>query len=253
MRFARLWVPVYRSDPMLDRVAEASLARRLAARVDVLLPGAYAWIATVAIPAAAPGAPTFSRIAALLALLALFLGPLFASKRAAYGRWLGIHLFLGFCVAAWGSLEFASRPIVSEPRVGAFGALGWMLYAFGWGELRGRGRVPEEDPRVLSKTELLPRSAINPSVVWILGFGVLGTLLLVYLAFNVSRPAHAVMAHAIASVVGLLLLSGAVRAALDRIPRSLPGRAERVSASAGVLALLLITLGLGVLYTAVSR
>lgn len=244
---------VYRLGRMLDRLAEPSLIRSMPVRADALLPGVYAWATTVAVPVITSRAPALARATAVLALLALFLGALLAPKRAALGRWLGIHAFVALSLATWGQLLRASLPLGSDPLLGTLGALGWMLYAFGWGELRGRRSVPEEDPRVVLGPSLPPRAVLGPSVSAISGFGIVGALVLVHLAFRVTRPAHGVLAHAIALVVGLLLVGGASRVALHRGQRSLSGSGERLSASTPSIALLLISLGLGVLFQVVGR
>jgi len=238
---------------MLDRFAEPSLLRPLAARANVFLPGVYAWATTVAVPVTSARAPDLARGTAMAALIALTLGPWLAPSRPLLGRILGIHAFLGFSLASWGLLVQAGLLLGSDPIHATFGALGWMLYAFGWGELRGRGSVPEDDPRVLPGATLPPRSELGRSVGAVFAFGLAGALTLVYLAFRVARPTHAVMAHAIALVAGLFLIGGAVRVALDRVPRTLPDHGERVSASATSLAVLLIALGLGALFFVLTR
>lgn len=144
-------------------------------------------------------------------------------------------------------------PLGADPLHATFGALGWMLYAFGWGELRGPGTVPEDDPHVLPGAPLAARSDLPRSVGLVLGCGIAAALALVYLAFRVTRPAHGVMAHAVALVAGLFLVGGAARVALDRVPRTLPSRSERIAAAAPTLAALLILLGLGALVWVLGR
>jgi hypothetical protein len=227
--------------------------RPLAARVNVLLPGLYAWATTVAVPVTAARAPELTRLIALIALIALVLGPLLVLSRPLAGRVLGIHVFVALSVATWGLLVRSGVPLGAEPMHATFGALGWMLYAFGWGELRGPGQIPEDDPRVLPGAPLVPRHALGRSVGVVFAFGVAGALAFVHLAFRVTRPAHSVMAQAVALVAGLLLVGGAARVALDRGERALPARAERVSFAATWLAMLVIVLGLGALFLMLGR
>lgn len=238
---------------MLERLVDPSLLRPLAARANVLLPGLYAWATTVAVPVSAARAPALARATAIAALVALVLGPLLTPTRASLGRVLGIHVFIALSVTTWALLVRAALPLGSEPLLATFGALGWMLYAFGWGELRSRRNIPEDDPRVLPGSPLAARSELGRGVGAVFALGLVGALLLVYLAFRVSRPAHAVMAHAIALVAGLFLVASAARVALDRVTRTLPNHAERVGASATSLAVLLIALGLGALFLVLGR
>lgn len=238
---------------VLERFAEPSLSRPFAARANVLLPGLYAWAMTVAVPVTALRAPGAARVTAVLALAQLVLGPLIFPARPWIGRILGIHVFVALCVGTWGLLVRSGLPLAAEPMHATFGALGWMLYAFGWGELRDLGAVPEDDPRVLSGAPLSARQSLSRSVGVVLSFGVAGALALVFLAFRVARPGHAVMAHALALIAGLFLVGGAARVALDRVPRTLPSRAERIGYGATTLAVLLVLLGLGALYLALGR
>lgn len=233
---------------LIERLANPSTLRAFSARANVLLPGLYAWGTTVAVPAASPRAPGTVRVTALAALVALVLGPLVAPLRPGIGRALGIHGFLGLSLVTWGLLSRADLAIAGNATQATLGALGWMVYAFGWGELRGRGSVPEDDPRVVPGAPLPARGALARSVTPVFAVGVIAAVVLMHLAFRVSRPVHAVFGHAVALVAGLLLVGAAARVALDRTPRALPAPGERLSGAATPLAALLVLLGLGALY-----
>lgn len=238
---------------VLERFAEPNLSRPFALRANVLLPGLYAWATTLAVPVTLPRAPGTARVAAILSLAALVLGPLLFPARPLLGRIVGIHAFLALSVGTWSFLARAGLPLGGEPLHATFGALGWMLYAFGWGELRGPGTIPEEDPRAVPGPPLPPRGELPRSVGVVFAFGIAGALSLVYLGFRITRPSHAVMGQAVALIAGLFLVGGAARVALERGPRPLPGQGERVSAAATVIALLLMLLGLGALFTLLGR
>jgi hypothetical protein len=165
----------------------------------ILLPGIYAWGATVAWPAfAVAGSSPVARLAAGVAAVLLFSGPLIARRHLRSGRALGVLGFVGASAAAWGALDAAIRPPQLDPVRGALGALAWGLFALGWGTFPGRTRLPEEDPHAVLSGRLPPR-ARQPKAVS-LGFaGLVATALaLPLLAWRVERPGVALLAHAVA-------------------------------------------------------
>ncbi|HYO96205.1 MAG TPA: hypothetical protein VER33_16920 [Polyangiaceae bacterium] len=237
---------------MLARLADPAF-RPLAERANVLLPGLYAWATTVAAPASALRATETSRACAFAALLALVLGPWFASRRPKLARLLGIYGFVGFSVVAWALLSRANVVLGVEPIQATFGAMGWVLYTFGWGELRGRGQVPEDDPGVIPGAPLPPRAVLHRSVELVFALGLAGVFAMLLLAFRVSRPTHALMGQAVTLIAGLLIVHGASQVALERGARSLPSNAERTNAASTALAALFIALGLGALWLLLGR
>lgn len=237
---------------MVEPVVE-SPPQALAARTNVLLPGLYAWLSTVARPVTSSQATTSSRAAAVCALILLLLGPLLSTRAPRVSRALGVHGFVGCSVLTWALLRQAGVPFGGQALEAAFGAVGWTLYAFGWGELSARRRVPEADPHVLAGAPLVPKHAWSRSAEVILGLGVLGAALVLVLAFRVARPSHSVMAHALALLLGLLTISSATRVALERAPRRLGSGSERLNVAATAISLLLIGLALGALYWMLER
>jgi hypothetical protein len=237
---------------MAEPVVE-SPPQAFAARTNVLLPGLYAWLSTVARPVASAQATFTSRVAAACAVVLLLLGPLLSARYPRVGRALGVHGFVGFSVLTWALLRHAGVPFGGQALEAAFGAVGWTLYAFGWGELSARRRVPEADPHVLSGAPLSPKNSWSRSAELILGLGVFGAAVVLILAFRVARPSHAVMAHALALLLGLLTISAATRVALERTPRRFGASSERLNAAATAISLLLIALALGALYWMLER
>lgn len=216
------------------------------ARLNVLLPGLYAWVTTVAYPAAHPGAPLACRVAAGLALIALVAGPLVAARRARLGRAVGIFGFLVPTVAAW---VFAG-PLISAERVdpvrAAAGALGWGLFVLGWGSVRKTGFVPEEDPRALPGDELPARAELPRGAVLVLALAVAGAVLPALLAWRVVRAEHALLAQAVALACGIATVSvGAEIALLRGRWRPIEPPAQRLSRAAVPLTLLGIVLVVG--------
>ena len=131
---------------MAAEVVRRADTRGLAERANILLPGLYAWLLTVAEPATGAGVGLLARMLAFLALIALVTGPFLAPDRPVLGRVFGIYGFVGLSVLAWSQLGSAVSAEQLDPLRAALGAFGWVLYAFGWGKTRGRGRVPEDDP-----------------------------------------------------------------------------------------------------------
>lgn len=219
---------------------------KLAARANMLLPGAYAWLITVASPAAYRGAPLAARVTAMAALVALVAGPVVVFERPRLGRALGVLAFVGLSVATWVLLG----PLVGvehlEPVRACLGAVGWALFAFGWGAVRRVGSVPEEDPHVIRGEPLRARGQLPWGTFVVYAIGLVGAVTVLVLAWQVVRPAEALLAHAVALVAAIALVGAAARVAVERgrsrsaaVPRS------RLNAAARPLAMTLLLLGLG--------
>jgi hypothetical protein len=173
----------------------------------ILLPGTYAWGATVAWPSfAVPGSSPVAKLAAGLAAVLLFSGPLIARRHSRSGRALGVLGFVGASAAAWGALDAAIRPPQLDTVRAALGALAWGLFALGWGTFPGRIRLPEDDPHAVLTGRLPPRARLPKAVV--LGFTALlvVALCLPLLAWRVERPGVALLAHAVALAGSVALL-----------------------------------------------
>jgi hypothetical protein len=192
-----------------DAPAGARHARafELGGLATILLPGSYAWGATVAWPAfAVSGSSPVARAAAVVAAALLFSGPLIARRHLRSGRALGVLGFVGASAAAWGALDAAIRPPQLDTVRGALGALAWGLFALGWGTFPGRTRLPEEDPHAVLSGRLPPRARQSKAISW--GFaGLVATALgLPLLAWRVERPGVALLAQAVALAGSVALL-----------------------------------------------
>ncbi len=216
-------------------------------RVSILLPGLYAWAITVALPSSAAHAPWWARAPAGLACVCLLLAPFAGALRARLDVALGLYGFLGCSLGCWVALSTSGLALAPHGLTGAFGAFGWMLFAFAWGELRAK-RVPENDPHVLAGAPLAPRQTFPRSAEWVLAFGTLGAGLLLVLAWRIDRPSHGVFGQAAALLSSLLVTAGATRVALERQPRELPTSGQRYNAAAASIAVLLLALGLGMIF-----
>lgn len=214
-------------------------------RANMLLPGVYAWVSTVAYPASLTGSwlsYSFSGVS----LLALLVGAWFVHSRPALGRAFGVYLFVGFSVCAWVSMGRGLQLLAEEPVRAAVGALGWLLFAFGWGYLRQRGNVPERDPRAIAGTPLSPRAELHPITSIVSGTTLVASLGILALAWWVERPAQALLAHAVAAaaVVWLMSASARVSTALGE-SRSFPSARRRLNAASRSLAGLILLFALG--------
>ncbi len=208
----------------------------------ILLPGLYAWGATVAWPAfAGRSATPVARVAAVGAALCLLSGPWLARARPLLGRGIGVLGFIGLSAGAWGALDAELRAPRLDPVRAALGAFAWGLFALGWGSYPGRKRLPEDDPHALLAQRLRPRARLRPGTNLVFGVLLLMALALPALAWRVSRPGMALLAQAVALAGSVGLLSVGSRVLLgSRVSGS--GRAPRLW-----LWLLLLWLGLGAL------
>ncbi|HMJ13135.1 MAG TPA: hypothetical protein VK524_17060 [Polyangiaceae bacterium] len=188
----------------------------LAVRANMLLPGLYAWVTTVAYPTTYRGAAASARITAFIALIALISGPLLVMERPRLARILGIHVFLGFSLVTWvllGTLISVDR---LEPVRSALGAVGWALFALGWGTVRRPGSVPEDDPHVLTGPPLSPRNRLPTRAAVVLAISLAGVALPLLLAWRVVRSEHALLAHAAALLSALIILNAGSSIALSQ-------------------------------------
>ncbi|MGB7217021.1 MAG: hypothetical protein WBE98_18545 [Gammaproteobacteria bacterium] len=223
--------------------------RSLLSRANLLLPGLYAWVATVAHPAVMRGVPVSARVTALLALVALAGGPVLARGRPALARAAGIYAFSGFSLLTWVLAGDALSPERLDPVRAALGALGWMLHAFGWGATRPLMTVPEDDPNVIAGPPLAARGRLPRGTSAVFGIGVAGAILFVLLAWRVDRPEHALLAHAAAVAAGILVVRAAAEIALERGHKILPPPPQvRINAAVLPLAGLTLALGLGFIW-----
>lgn len=228
----------------VDERAEAELVRR----ANVLLPGVYAWAATVLYPASLRGGSVLARIAAGAALASLLSGVALARRRAVIGRALGLHAFVALCVLTWvllGSLVSVDR---LEPTKAALGALGWVLFAFGWGGSREPQHVPEDDPRALPGEPLEPRGKLPGGALPVLGIAITGAALPLLFAWRVTRSAHALFAHAVAIGCAVALVSAGAEIAVRRGKWApVEPQTRRLGGAAASLTLLAIVFVVGVI------
>lgn len=190
--------------------------RETRALAAVLLPGLYAWGATVAWPAFSRGSASIpARAGALVALLALIVGLVLARARPTLGRAVGVLGFLGSSAIAWGALGSGLRGTDLDPVRAALGALAWGLFALGWGGFPERAR-PFDDLELAVPGRLAPRARLPLGMR--IGFVALvsSALALPLLAWHVERPGVALLAHALGLVGSVSLLTVGTRILIAR-------------------------------------
>jgi hypothetical protein len=222
--------------------------RQVALHANVALPGLYAWVTTVAHPVAAHRGLA-ARVAAYAALLALLLGTGLLSRRPRAARALGVLAFVGLCVITWLLLgQGVDSQQLSPIRAGC-GAVGWALYAFGWGSVWPAAMQLGTGDQPADEAPLAPRSRLPRGAGLILLLAVAAALGPWLWAWTVVRPDHAVLAHAVALLGALALLSAAARVALERdSPRGVAAPQTRLRAAAGPLSALALVLVAGLLW-----
>ncbi|HEY6560614.1 MAG TPA: hypothetical protein VI072_25195 [Polyangiaceae bacterium] len=214
----------------------------LTVRANMLLPGLYAWVTTVAYPTTYRGAPGTARATAFIALLALLSGPLLVLERPRLARILGVYVFFGASLITWLLLGDVIGVDRLEPVRSALGAAGWALFALGWGSVRRADSVPEDDPHVLAGPLLTARSQLPVSASVILGISLVGLAVPLTLAWRVVRLEHALFAHAAALLCALAILTAGANIALGHGMRSSSSVRQRIAAATRPLALLSLIL-----------
>jgi hypothetical protein len=229
--------------------AATTPASSFAARSNMLLPGLLAWVATVGVPAAERGVGWAPRALSFVVLASMVAGPIVVGSRPRLGRVLGIHVTVGASVVTWLLLGPNVGVLHLEPVRAAIGALAWILFAFGWGSVRVRGHVPEDDPRVLPGAALPARGSLPLSATAVVAIGVLGAALPLFSAWRVTRPSHALLAHAVALVAAISLVTGAARIAVDRQSyKPVTPAGARVMAATRPLAVLAVVVFFGAIW-----
>jgi len=235
-------------------MSDAADARRrgaLRAEISRVVPGLYAWLATVAAPVSKAGTSPWSRASAALALASLAASYM-VGGRPRLARALGVQGFLLFCFGAWALLGPALRSDQVDQVRGALGAVGFLLHALAWGA-SPKEPEPEAAEHLVPGSPLQPRSKPLRLPAIALGLGITLSLLPLAAAFTVERPGASLLAHALALASGLLLVSaGSDIAVLVGRPRELPAWRLRAGRATWSLAALALALGVLLLWLALQ-
>ncbi len=221
-------------------------------RTNLFVSGAFAWLATVAAPTLGSGwLPMLSASAALISLVG---GLLIAPRLPKAGRLVTMAGFLGFSTVTWVLLGSTLDVGRLEPVRAAAGAVGWMLFAFGWGAVRNVRSVPENDPRVIRSEPLTPRRSLPLVTHVVFAIASVGAMVPWLLAWRVTRPEHALLAHGAGLLCAIAMVSAGAQISVQRGQRvRLPGPAARLNAASSALSGLVVVAVLGVVIWLVRR
>ena len=232
--------PPPRRNRVLTRMAEIGTSAQAA------IPGTYAWAITVAPAAWSRGAPVIAKIAAVIGVLALVTAPLIEGSGAApteprafgeaeatseqrlplmarLGSWTGptwarVWSVWGFVLSS--AIVWALAPTaLSSARLdavrGAFGMVGWALFAFA-----SAGPVLRVDPnlagRIVASTSLKPRSSLPRGDGVYVGVGIVLALGMQLVGWGVAAPERAVLVRLVTVVCGIAVVGGTTTIALAR-------------------------------------
>lgn len=211
------------------------LPQRWRPLLDIAIPGLYAWVVTVAVPVRqkdAEGWPLAFCCFALLCLMAT--GALLNSR---WQDWSPVTTvgFVGCSASVWLLLD----PF--DASLGFLGSLGWAGFAVGW--VRAVETAKDEVAGgAAHRIELLPRHRASVLARLIVGAGLLGAMLLVFLAWQIEGRERALAGHSVA-VFGALSLLASASSSASALGRQAVARtfsrmqAGRTIALAGLLAL----------------
>jgi hypothetical protein len=222
--------------------------RLFLAEASRAVPGLYAWLATVGLPAVQKGAPWSGRAFALLGVLALVGSFVLSTARPRVARWLGVYVFILSCFATWALLDARLRADQLDPIRGALGAVGFLLHALAWGASPGEPDGEALD-NLVPGLPLEPRQRPPRLGSFVLGGGIALGLLPMAIAFGVERPASSLLAHSLALGAGLLVVGTAADVAL-RVgkPHRLPAWRARASRAIWPIGALTLSLAIGLLW-----
>ncbi len=195
-------------------MAAAATRRSWTGVLDVALPGFYAWGATVAIPLLQTDGALAAWGTGLASLFVLGLACSSAYREAGAASTVRGLAFIGFAAATWVLLG-RERLEVLDPLEAALGGVGWMLCALGWGSLRNRKLVPEENlPAVQAAPPLVAREHLPKRAALYLALAVAAAVALIASAWTIERTAVSALGHLGAVIVGCAVLIAGGRLSL---------------------------------------
>lgn len=222
---------------VLERIAS------IGASAQAAIPGMYAWAVTVAPAAWSRGAPLLAKVAAIVGVLALASAPLVEGRGApafvgspppgsgprrapgvgAWRAWTGRTWARAWSV--WGLVlssvvVWALTPsALSSARLdgvrGAFGMIGWGLFAFA-----SAGPVLRSDPaaaaRIVASRSLAPRSGAPRGGGLYIGGGVVLALAMQAVGWGVAAPERSLLVRLVTVVCGIAVLGAMTTVSLGR-------------------------------------
>jgi hypothetical protein len=223
--------------------------RHLLLATNVALPGVYAWLTTVAHPAFTRGVGGWPRVAAYAALLALAVGVVLIGRYPAVARAVGVVGFVALCVLTWVLLGDRLDPERLDSIRAACGAVGWAIFALGWGATERFRPVRADDTGEAPGKPLAARGRLPRTAVIAMALGLVAALTPWLAAWQVKREEHALFAHGTALVAAIAIVIVASQVAVDREQRlTRPAPRQRVRPAMGSLSALALLLAAGVVW-----
>jgi len=229
---------------------QAQRRRVFLSEVSRVVPGLYAWLATVLTPVLPRGASLLARGFAALALAVLVGSFVLSANRPRLSRVLGVYAFVASCFGVWACLGPLLRTDQLDAIRGALGAVGFLLHALAWGAV-SRDPDPGALDNLVPGTPLTPRHKPVRVASLVLGVGIAVGLVPVALAFAVERQSASLLAHSGALGCALLLIGASTDIAL-RVgkPHQFPAWRARASRAVWPLGALTLAVGVGLIWLA---
>jgi hypothetical protein len=228
-------------EPELRGLARIRSDLREGGLPQTVLAALVAWAITLAPAAFARSSPRSVVVLALFALLSGLGGPLLMTTRPQLARHIGISLFLVLAVTAWLIASPAIQPARMDPMRAAIGAVAWGVFALSWNERWTSKRAVEVDPQApsLQARATLPRLAVPIAAI-----GVASGLAYIALAWRVREVDRGLMAHAVALVCAVAVITASASVAIGRGRRQVGG-SRRITPHALRALILLVALAIG--------
>ncbi len=224
-------------------------SRHLLLATNVALPGIYVWLTTVAHPAFARGAGGWPRATAYAALLVLAAGALLIGRYPRVARAVGVIGFVALCVLTWVLLGDRLAPERLNSVRAACGAVGWAIFALGWGATERFRPIQSDDSDETPSKPLAARGRLPRTAVIALALGLVAALAPWLAAWQVKRAEHALLAHGAALVAAIAIVIVASQVAIDREQRvGRPAPRHRVRPAMGSLSALAFVLAAGAVW-----
>jgi hypothetical protein len=219
----------------------------MGAAAQASVPGVYAWGVTVAPVAWSRGATALSKVAALVALAALFGGIAGERFAAGKGRMASMWGFVLACAVAWSAAPAALGPLRIDAPRGAAGMIGWALFALASAAPALQGR--REVDRIAPAEDLAPRKGITRGdAAYVLG-GALAAALLQFVGWRGATAERSLLVRFAALATGLAIVGAAADIALARhLSRSRRPSSRRMRGAMATLVVLAILGFVGVLF-----
>ena len=234
---------------MTDAI-QAQRRRLFLSEVARVVPGLYAWLATVLTPVLPRGASLPARGFAALALAALVASCVLSTNRPRVARVLGVYGFVASCFGVWACLGPLLRTDQLDAVRGALGAVGFLLHALAWGNVTREPDTGAAD-NLVPGTPLSPRHKSVRVASLVLGAGIAVALVPVALAFGVERQSASLLAHSAALGCAVALIGASTDVAL-RVgkPHQFPAWRSRASRAVWALGALTVAVGVGLIWLA---